>query len=569
MEDLNINIMENTEGCTKHSNVFIVLSTNHSMKLIRLLIIGLLALSIIQIVNAEEVILSPSKSAYNLGEQLTIIGDVNLGEANYTILTIYLTGGNGTKNELAKFNVQGRKALNIVQLNKGSPIPVNLADRVPGNYSVIGELEGDSGGVSRTISSPSFDLTDELKLTWSINAEAFTLGQEIRIAGAALLQDNSISGGITISVLNNTYKFNTGSFQIVEKLTKSYDQIDIQIWDAYNNYVKDNKSTQIFTSFKTDFSGSLTSAGPGEPFYIWSPIQYYNGESVEFEADLSVSGHTYTTKGTGKLEYKIDPPSDMIPGSHDLYIRVWDKYGNEVKKTMTLYLSRILDQLSISTDKTKYKARESVKFTASAKDQQGKPLAIGLNIKLVSESGETITSRSTNFGADGEVEGELLIPEESEGKWKVIVESAGKSSEKEITVRKGLFSGFGSFNVKAKPWLILFLILFIFFGWLHLERVDIIKQKPLSKSLKFIGLKIERVIGKELRWLANKLHLDKAAKWFRSHQKKKYHKPHVLHSSRKMKYSDLWKKPENKKIPKKIKASELLKDKKDDHHLKL
>ncbi len=368
-----------------------------------LLFLICIALLLIPTVSATVSISAPTKTQYNIGEEIGLSGYIQETSDIDGQLQISLVCGTKTyRLQPVDFTISAQESLSFSDLS----LPTLTA-----SSSMLGtcKLKADilvNGATAETTSSGSFEITKSLDGSFSVDKSQIQLGDTITVTGSVTNTNGQpIDGTAEIYFQTGTEEYlmdfvdvTSGSLTYSSTFTNgnagSY-KINLIVRDSYGNEQQFDsaESFTVLDDLEVSLSTNAQSFSPGDVLNVYGDVRtllqgYVDAATVEISLDETTVS---TSLADSKFTQDILIPTTIASGTHTLTVDVQDSYGNSGSSTMTIQVDPLATSIQNSISNTTLNPEENVNIVVTLYDQAGDIMTDSVHLDVYDSNNNVVS----------------------------------------------------------------------------------------------------------------------------------------------------------------------------------
>ena len=387
-------------------------------------IIFILILILIPFASAIIDISGPTKSQYNIGDDIEFSGYVETSEDFSGTLKFYLICGSKTYN-LQRFSVDlsQNERLLFSQISMES---ITASSTMLGLCKIKADLVSNDV-VFDTDYSYNFEINNDLEGTFALDKSSILLGDSITLTGTIYKSNGDLLDGTAeIYLVYDTEEYLMGFVDVTEgaftystEITASSPGTYYFSLTARDSYGNEETFTKIENFVVSDtlniyLNTNALSFYPGEVLNVFGDVQTELNNLVSSAVvQVSLDDTTISTSlDQSKFTQDLIISSSISSGTHEVLVTARDDYGNNGEASLEIEILPLATSVDISTSNTTLLPQELITLTSNLYDQNNDFMSDSLLLEvydsennLVSErtisSGESITYQIPQFASPG------------------------------------------------------------------------------------------------------------------------------------------------------------------------
>jgi hypothetical protein len=370
------------------------------------LLIILMSLLLIPAVTASLSVTGPSSAKYNVGDTIDISGYIQEDESFDGYLELSMACGSSTVYLPRKsLSLDANEMISFSQLSLPT---ITASSSMQGLCRIRAELTEGSVTVDGA-SSSTFQITDELEGTFSVDKSQIQLGNSITITGSIYKVDGTPLVGtaelyfdgddgrylidfidITSGTFAYAYDFTSGS-------AGTYD-IDVIARDSYGNsqIFSDTDSFNVLDDLDVSIQTNEQSLYPGDVLNVFGDVTTaLNSYVTSATVDISLDSATVSTSlSDSKYTQDIIIPEDITSGQHGITVSVKDIYGNEGSASTTINVKPLATSIDLVVSNTSFYPRDELTLSATLYDQADEVMQDSVALEVYDSLNRQVSAKS-------------------------------------------------------------------------------------------------------------------------------------------------------------------------------
>lgn len=400
------------------------------------LLLILSVLFLLPFVSATISITGPSKTEYNIGEEIDLSGYIQetedlSGEVQFSLVCNSKT----YKFQATDIDVNAGEKISFSQLTLQA---ITASSSMKGLCKIKGDILVNSE-ITQTASSSTFEISDDLEASFSLDKSQIQLGDTITLTGSVTnLKGDPLDGSAEVyfeyqgdEYLMDFLSVENGALSFSNSFTSgsagSY-KINVIVRDSYGNE-QEFSSVESFTvldDLQVNIDTNVQTISPGEVLNVFGEVKTVLQDYVSTATvDISLDDATQSTSlSDSKFTEDILIPATIPSGQHTITVEVEDTYGNAGSSSVQIEVEAQATKIENSLGNGTLDPEEQVSITVTLYDQADDVMQeyVTLEVydaknRLITEteiaSEESITYKIPKFAPPGEwiVKSYYLNPE--------------------------------------------------------------------------------------------------------------------------------------------------------------
>ncbi len=341
----------------------------------------------IPFVTAQITLNGISLPSYNLGDEVTLSGEITSDRDLVGLFTLTLRCTSEQQLFARTYHLLPTTPIDYTET-------VPFLDYLSGQCVVAATLT-ESGTVVGDILSPSFTLTQDLNGQFTLDKTIAKLGDHVTVAGiVSRINGDPVDGTATVYFKQNDSDVFIDAVKIDDgQFTASFDTS----YAPSGSYIIEARVSDLFGNQQTFLLDPLTLLSSVDVSLHADDFHVLPGKSIRVDGEAMLlgqplsSGRVTLTLGDSRIEQIITdgtfslkmPLSSTIPsGKKDILAVVTDDHGNSGSSTLTFIVDPVPTTLEVRSSANSYKPGNIISFTPVLLDQAGAPLTADVEISL-------------------------------------------------------------------------------------------------------------------------------------------------------------------------------------------
>jgi len=366
-------------------------------------VVILLIVFLLPAVSATISLTGPSEVQYNIGEQIEISGYIQETEDLSGQLQLSLLCSSKTyKLQATNIDISAGERVLFSQLN----IPtLTASSSMQGMCRIKGDILVNNA-VTETASSSSFQITNDLEGSFTLDQSQAQLGDTITLAGSITDLDGKPLEGTAeiyfvykedeylmdfVTVQNGAFSY---SHTFVANSAGSY-KVNIIARDSLGNEEDFNniESFTILDDLQVNIDTNAQVFSPGDVINVFGDVKtvlqdYVSTATVEISLDESTQS---TSLADSKFTQDIFIPATIKSGQHTITIEVEDNYGNAGVSSLSIEVEAKATSIENSISATVLNPKEELTVGVSLYDQAGDLMEDYVYLEVYDSTNKRIT----------------------------------------------------------------------------------------------------------------------------------------------------------------------------------
>lgn len=304
------------------------------------LFLVLIIILFLPLVSATISITGPAKTQYNIGEEIDLSGYIQetedlSGELQFSLVC----NGKTNKFQEVDIDINAGEEISFSQLTLPT---VTATSSMQGLCKIKGDILVNSA-VTETASSSSFEISEDLEGSFSLDQAQIQLGDTITVTGTITdLDGDALEGSAEIYFESQGEEYFM-DFVNIESGVLSYSnsftnggaasyKINLIVRDSYGNEQEFNnvESFTVLDDLQVTIDTNVQTLSPGDTLNVFGDVKTVLQDYVSTATvDISLDDDTQSTSlADSKFTQDISIPSTITSGQHTITVEVEDIYGN-------------------------------------------------------------------------------------------------------------------------------------------------------------------------------------------------------------------------------------------------
>ncbi|MBI5798281.1 hypothetical protein HZA98_05280 [Candidatus Woesearchaeota archaeon] len=394
----------------------------------RVVISVLIILLSIPLVSASITLTGPTNAQYSVGESIDTSGFIQETNAVSGDLQLSLVCGSKTYST-------PKTAIDISAGSRVSFSQLSLPT-ITGSSSMKGicKIRADiivSGSTTESATSSTFELTNGLDGSFSVDKSQIQLGDSVTLTGNAYLANGDPLDGTAEVYFNHESQqylmgfasITNGALDYTTSLSSSSAgkyTIDLIVRDSYGNE-QTFKSVDTFTVLDTlDVTGNTNAESvlPGDTINVYGDVttslqEFVNSGTITITFDGAKQS---TSLGDSKYTQDLVVPATIKSGAHTITIEVKDNNGNHGSASMVITVEAKPTSIANVLSNTTLNPEEDITIGVNLLDQAGDATDSPVVLEVYDTLGKMLSQKDMTGGSSSTYEIPKFAPP---GEWKV------------------------------------------------------------------------------------------------------------------------------------------------------
>jgi len=295
---------------------------------------------LLPLVSATISVTGPSKTQYNIGEEIDLSGYMQETEDLSGQLQFSLVCNSKTnKLQAVDIDINAGEKVSFSQLTLPT---LTATSSMQGLCKIKADILVNSA-VTETASSSTFEITEDLEGSFSLDQAQIQLGDTITLTGSITdIDGDALEGSAEIYFESGGEEYLMG-FVDIKKGALSYStsftsgsaasyKINLFVRDAYGNEQKFNsvESFSVLDDLQVTIDTNVQTLSPGDTLNVFGDVKTVLQDYVSTATvDISLDADTQSTSlSDSKFTQDIFIPKTITSGKHTIKVEVEDIYGN-------------------------------------------------------------------------------------------------------------------------------------------------------------------------------------------------------------------------------------------------
>ncbi|MEK7529868.1 MAG: hypothetical protein AAB570_02995, partial [Patescibacteria group bacterium] len=367
------------------------------------MILILLIVFLLPIVSATISITGPSKIQYNIGDEISFSGYIQETEDLSGQLQFSLICGSKTyKLQAIDININSGEKVSFSQLTLPT---ITTSSSMNGLCKIKGDILINKD-ITETTSSSSFEITDDLDGSFSLDQSQIQLGDTITLTGSVTdIDGDPIDGSAEIyfelqgeEYLMNFVSIDNGvltySTTFSSSSAGSY-KINIIARDSFGNeqIFSNQESFTVLDDLQVNIDTNTQIISPGDTLNVFGDVRTILQDYVTTATvDISLDDKTQSTSlSDSKFTQDILIPTTITSGEHTIKVEVEDTYGNSGSSSLTIGVEAKATRIENKISNGTLNPEEQLSIGVSLYDQADEIMENYIQLEVYDSSNRLIT----------------------------------------------------------------------------------------------------------------------------------------------------------------------------------
>ncbi|MBS3072965.1 DUF4625 domain-containing protein [Candidatus Pacearchaeota archaeon] len=373
-------------------------------------LILLLLLILIPVASATIDITGPTKSQYNIGDEIEFSGYVETSEDFSGTLKFYLICGSKTYN-LQRFAVDlsTNERLLFSQISMDS---ITASSTMLGLCKIKAELVANDVVVDRGYSY-NFEINNDLTGTFTLDKSSIMLGDSVTLTGTLYKANGDLLDGTAeiylvygseeylmgfVDVTNGAFIYTT---EISATSPGTY-YISLTARDSYSNEETFTKAESFTVSdaLSVYLDTNALSFYPSDVLNVFGDVQTdLNGAVSSAVVEVALDDTKVSTSlDQSKFTQDLIIPSDITTGTHDVSVSARDTFGNTGETSIEIEILPLATSIEVFSSNSTLVPEDLITLTSNLYDQTDEFMSDSLLLQVYDSDNNLVSERTINSG---------------------------------------------------------------------------------------------------------------------------------------------------------------------------